>query len=77
MDDPPRSQRLTVLELFQSQGCSSCPPTNDNLFRLSKGPALLILTFDVTYRDYLGWTDSFGSSAFDMRQRAYAKSLKK
>jgi hypothetical protein len=68
------SQPLSVIELFQSQGCSSCPPTETNLHALFLQPnlKLLLLTYDVTYWDHLGWTDTFGNKLWDQRQRAYA-----
>jgi len=68
------SSSLTVVELFQSQGCSSCPPTNSNIISLleSSDPSYLVLTYEVTYWDYLGWKDTFGKSKFDRRQRDYA-----
>jgi len=68
---------LTVVEFFQSQGCNSCPPSNDNIMVLSAHPNLLILTYHVTYWDSLGWKDTFGNSAFDKRQVDYAHGLKK
>ncbi|KAL2043991.1 hypothetical protein N7G274_003511 [Stereocaulon virgatum] len=68
---------LTVVELFQSQGCSSCPPANSNVLKLAEDPNLLILTYDVTYWDRLGWKDTFGNSAFDRRQWEYAKALQR
>src|SRR6516162_4382221 len=46
---------LTVVELFQSQGCSDCPPANANVMALSGRPDILALSFGVTYWDYLGW----------------------
>src|SRR6266542_6558479 len=68
-DDEP----LTIIELFQSQGCSSCPPTETNLRTLlPQNPKLLLLTYDVTYWDHLGWTDTFGNKLWDHRQRAYS-----
>jgi len=66
---------LTVVELFQSQGCSSCPPTNSNIIQLSQDPNFLVLTYEVTYWDYLGWKDTFGNSSFDRRQREYANTM--
>jgi hypothetical protein len=71
---------LSVVELFQSQGCDSCPPTNANLLRATSSatPLLLdtiFLTYHVTYWDYLGWKDTFGNSAFDSRQRDYVRGL--
>jgi len=68
-------QNLTLVELFQSQGCSSCPPTNDNIISLISSESQgenLVLTYEVTYWDYLGWEDTFGRKEFDGRQRAYA-----
>jgi hypothetical protein len=68
-DDEP----LTIIELFQSQGCSSCPPTETNLRTLlPQNPKMLLLTYDVTYWDHLGWTDTFGNKLWDHRQRAYS-----
>lgn len=52
---------LTVVELFTSQGCSSCPPANANLARLADRPDVLALSFGVTYWDQLGWKDTFAS----------------
>ena len=60
-----------VVELFTSQGCSSCPPANANLIQLANRPDVLALSFDVTYWDYLGWKDTFDSPAYTERQRDY------
>ncbi len=65
----------TVVELFQSQGCSSCPPANANVIALSDRPDLLTLSFGVTYWDQLGWKDTFASPQFTARQRDYARAL--
>jgi hypothetical protein len=62
-----------VLELFQSQGCSSCPPANANLNAIADRPDVLALSFGVTYWDQLGWKDSFAKPAFTERQKAYAR----
>ena len=70
-----QSKSLTVIELFQSQGCSSCPAANSNVLKLAEDPNLLILTYDVTYWDRLGWKDTFGDSANDRRQWEYARAL--
>lgn len=64
-----------VIELFQSQGCSSCPPANRNVIALADRPDVLVLSWQVTYWDYLGWKDSFADPAFTARQQAYARSL--
>ncbi|MBK8159681.1 MAG: DUF1223 domain-containing protein [Rhodospirillaceae bacterium] len=61
-----------VVELFTSEGCSSCPPAHDYLRELSKRGDLLTLSFHVDYWDYIGWKDRFGDPAFAARQRAYA-----
>ena len=50
-----------VIELFQSQGCSSCPPANANVLALAERPDVLALSFQVTYWDQLGWKDTFAS----------------
>ncbi|KAI9838422.1 MAG: hypothetical protein M1838_004610 [Thelocarpon superellum] len=68
-----KARSLTVLELFQSQGCSSCPPTNANVLDLADDPNVLVLTYEITYWDYLGWKDTFGHSAWDRRQREYSR----
>ena len=62
---------LTVVELFQSQGCSDCPPANANVMALSGRPDLLTLSFGVTYWDYLGWKDTFASPLYTARQWDY------
>ena len=62
----------TVIELFQSQGCSSCPPANANVMALADRPDLLTLSWQVTYSDSLGWRDTFDDPAFTRRQYDYA-----
>ncbi|MBN9364300.1 MULTISPECIES: thioredoxin family protein [unclassified Devosia] len=64
-----------VVELFTSQGCSSCPPANANLISLSQRNDVLVLSFAVTYWDYLGWKDSFGRPEYTDRQRIYEPAL--
>ncbi|WP_292664582.1 DUF1223 domain-containing protein, partial [Mesorhizobium sp.] len=68
-------QTLTVVELFTSQGCSSCPPANANLIKVKDRPGVLALSFNVTYWDYLGWKDTFGKEEFTQRQVRYEPSL--
>jgi hypothetical protein len=63
----------TVIELFQSQGCSSCPPANAVLNALADRPDIIALSFAITYWDELGWKDSFAHPAFTVRQREYAQ----
>lgn len=69
-------QHPTVVELFQSQGCSSCPPANANTIALSSRPDLLVLSFGVTYWDQLGWKDTFASPQYTKRQWDYAHALR-
>jgi hypothetical protein len=69
------AQHPTVVELFQSQGCSSCPPANANAIALSNRPDLLVLSFGVTYWDQLGWKDTFASPQYTKRQWDYAHAL--
>jgi hypothetical protein len=64
-----------VVELFQSQGCSSCPPANANLNALSGRADVLALSFSVTYWDSLGWKDTFAKSQFTDRQYQYAHAM--
>jgi hypothetical protein len=61
-----------VLELFTSQGCSSCPPADKLLGELSADPSLVALSVPIDYWDYLGWKDTLASPAHSARQRAYA-----
>jgi hypothetical protein len=64
-----------VLELFTSQGCSSCPPADMVLDEVAKGGTNLALAWHVDYWDYIGWKDTFASPENTKRQRAYAVSL--
>lgn len=57
-----------MIELFQSQGCSSCPPANAALNAVAGRPDVLALSFAVTYWDQLGWKDKFASPTFTARQ---------
>lgn len=63
-----------VVELFQSQGCSSCPPANANLNAIADRPDVIPLSFAVTYWDQLGWKDTFARPQFTARQWDYARS---
>ena len=63
----------TVVEEYQSQGCSSCPPANANLNAIADRPEILALSFSVTYWDRLGWKDTFGQKIFTDRQWEYAR----
>jgi len=66
------SAQPVVVELFQSQGCSSCPPANANVNAIADRPDVLALSFAVTYWDQLGWKDTFGSPRWTARQWNYA-----
>jgi len=65
----------TVVELFQSQGCSSCPPAAANLAAISDRQDVIALSFAVDYWDRLGWKDTFSSPKWTARQYAYAKAM--
>jgi hypothetical protein len=71
---------VAVVELFTSEGCSSCPPADALLGRLveeaeSHGEDVLCLAFHVDYWDGLGWPDPFADPRFSARQRRYAEAL--
>ena len=62
-----------VVELFTSQGCSSCPPADAFMEELVRQSNVIGLTLNVDYWDYLGWRDTLGSSEYSHRQRLYAR----
>jgi hypothetical protein len=66
------SRPVSVLELFTSQGCSSCPAADALFARYAMRSDIVALSFPVDYWDYLGWKDTLASSKFTSRQRAYA-----
>jgi len=65
----------TVVELFTSQGCSSCPPADAIMGKLVQNPDVLGLTLSVTYWDYIGWPDTFADPENDARQTQYRDQL--
>jgi hypothetical protein len=66
------STQGVVVELYTSQGCSSCPPADELMGQLVNQPGVIGLTLHVDYWDYIGWADTFGQAAFTERQKAYA-----
>ena len=71
----PAPTQPVVLELFTSQGCSSCPPADSAVARAADRPDVVALSFNVTYWDHLGWKDTFARPEFTERQVAYNKAL--
>jgi hypothetical protein len=74
------AQNPVVVELFTSEGCSSCPPADAVLVQLSqnglKGEEVILLGEHVDYWNYIGWTDRFSSKQFSQRQSEYASALR-
>jgi hypothetical protein len=68
----PAVAQPVVVELFQSQGCSSCPPANANLATVADRRDVIALNFSVAYWDNLGWKDTFAQPGFTARQWDYA-----
>src|SRR5687768_7910028 len=70
---------VTVIELFTSQGCTSCPPADKLLLELAgrqDKDNLIVLGYHVDYWDYLGWADTFATPQTTARQRGYMRSLR-
>jgi len=71
----PSPPARTVVELFTSQGCASCPPADQLLQTLRRRSDLLPLSLHVPYWDRLGWSDPFALKAAELRQKNYRKGL--
>src|SRR3954452_23416283 len=69
---PAHADPRAVVELFTSQGCSSCPPADKILGELAKDPSVIALSMPVDYWDYLGWKDTLADSRYSARQKAYS-----
>src|SRR5689334_6685490 len=72
---PAKAAGPVVVELFTSQGCSSCPPADAYLGELAKRTDVLALAFHVDYWNYIGWTDPFAAKWATQRQKDYGNSL--
>jgi hypothetical protein len=70
-----QSQPTVVVELYTSQGCSSCPPADEFMAELVSNPNVIALALHVDYWDYIGWKDIFAQAAFTDRQKAYATAI--
>ena len=70
-----QQQSPTVVELFTSQGCSSCPPADVFLGELSQRDDIIALSYHIDYWDYIGWKDTFATPDTTARQRAYGHTL--
>lgn len=68
-------KEVVVMELYTSEGCSSCPPADEVLSRLGKREDVIALSFHVDYWNYLGWRDPYSSGKFSERQRNHAAQL--
>jgi hypothetical protein len=68
-----RAQTRAVVELFTSQGCSSCPPADKLLGELAEDSSLVAISVPIDYWDYLGWKDTFADPRNTARQKAYAQ----
>ena len=67
-----QSEPVVVVELYTSQGCSSCPPADEFLATLAMDPSIMPLALHVDYWDYIGWADKFAMPQFTERQKDYA-----
>jgi hypothetical protein len=70
-----QAEPVVVVELYTSQGCSSCPPADAFMAELVNNPQVIALSLHVDYWDYIGWKDQFANPAFTERQKAYARAI--
>jgi hypothetical protein len=70
---PAQAEPRAVVELFTSQGCSSCPPADKIIGELAKDPSIIAMSMPIDYWDYLGWKDTLADARFSARQRAYSR----
>jgi hypothetical protein len=70
---PAHADPRAVVELFTSQGCSSCPPADKIIGQLAKDPSVIAMSMPIDYWDYLGWKDTLADSRFSARQKAYSR----
>src|SRR5947199_9838165 len=70
---PAHAVPRAVVELFTSQGCSSCPAADKLLGELTKDPNVIALSLPIDYWDYLGWKDTLADARFTARQKAYSR----
>jgi hypothetical protein len=68
-----RAAPRAVIELFTSQGCSSCPPADQLLAQLGEDPSIIAMSLPISYWDYLGWKDTLAIPGHSNRQRAYSR----
>lgn len=69
------ANNVVLVELFTSQGCSSCPPADEHMASLAKRRDVLPLSMHVDYWDYLGWKDTFAQAEHTLRQAEYRDRL--
>src|SRR5579859_3245225 len=70
---PALADPRAVVELFTSQGCSSCPAADEIMGELAKDPSIVALSMPIDYWDYLGWKDTLADARFSARQKAYSR----
>jgi hypothetical protein len=69
---PAHADPRAVVELFTSQGCSSCPAADQIIGELARDPSVIALSMPIDYWDYLGWKDTLADPRFSARQKAYS-----